>query len=122
MNKFRIFHKERPTAFARAVTFADKVLLLADSFGQEEKLLSKLLSKTSIKMLMSIVDMSTQVQADGKRVFLNKIRGHCLKCLALLVLLKERKAIGTMTNASMKADIEGIWEAVKKEATEDKTA
>jgi hypothetical protein len=117
MTKLRIFDKEKPTAFARAVNFADKVLLLADSLGREERLLSKTLSRRSIKILTHIADMTSQINIEGKRGSLGKVRGNCLKCFAILVLLKERKAIGVMTYASMKADIDGIWAEGKREAT-----
>ncbi len=116
MTTFRIFDKEKPAVFARAVNFADKVLLLEDSLGREERLLSKTLSKRAIRILTHIADMTSQISIEEKRSSLGKIRGRCLECLAILVLLKERKAIGVMTYASMKADIDGIWEAGKREA------
>lgn len=115
MTKFRIFDREKPTALERAVAFSDKILMLTDSFRANEKLLAKILPKTAINMMMRIADMISRVRVEEKRVFLNGVRGDCLKCLALLALLKERKVIGSMTHASMKADIEGIWEAAKEE-------
>jgi hypothetical protein len=114
-----IHGKTRPTILEEAVRFADKVLLLAEDIGEREGLLSGLLSVAALEVPLNIAEAGGSLHAKDRERLFGKAGGACLRCLAALMLLRERRAIGELTHASLKADIGILCEAITRAAEAD---
>lgn len=90
----------------KAVCFADKALFLAESVSNEEGFISDLLVEASVSLLMSVAEAQSREEQIGDLI--ERAKGACGRCYAVLDLLRARGAIGSVAYASLKADGEAI--------------
>ena len=105
----------RIETYKKALEFEDKVLFLTAQLRHRNRCLVDLLEETVACFSQNLAQVYKS--ACHRDIISCKVAvwGNCLKCGALLFFLRKRGAIGKLTYAVLKADIEKITDIVEKE-------
>jgi hypothetical protein len=101
-----VLRHKKDDIMEKAVCFADRALLLAESVSEEEGFIGGLLSEASVSLLMSVAE--AQSRDDHIKDIVERAKGAFGRCNAALGLLRARGAIGEVAYASLKADGEAL--------------
>lgn len=99
---------EKLDVYQKAITFADKITTLTESFPKGNYYLADQLNRASLSISTNIAEGNGRFTTADKKHFFAISRGSIHECVPLLDLCKRKKLIGEENFSGFNSDLENL--------------
>ena len=102
------FAFEKLIVYQKALDFAERTLVLTESFPRGYGHLADQLNRASVSICTNIAEENGRFTKPDRRNFFGIVRGSVQECVPLLELARRRELLNQQTHETLKADLEEI--------------